>query len=206
MNGEQHISLDLDAVVRDLNTQYKFLKKHALGSEPKEGKSTAKAIEFKKAGNVKYQEGQDYEALQLYTKSIAYAAEGSEEQSWVYANRSVVLQRMGQHVSCLHDINRAMMRHCPPGSYKKLRARKSLCLFEMRQAISEDEQQLKQEIKAGATDPEKCEADNTDEWLTHCKFENSMIPNASSKIRIGCDQLWGRHLETTQDIQPGMLG
>ena len=54
--------------------------------------------EFREKGNKAYQSKQNYEAIDLYTKSLQYAETGSDSEtlSLAFANRSAVLLALGK--------------------------------------------------------------------------------------------------------------
>ena len=54
--------------------------------------------EFREKGNKAYQNKQNYEAIQLYTKSLQYSETGTESETLAlaYANRSAVLLALGK--------------------------------------------------------------------------------------------------------------
>lgn len=141
----------------------------------------------------------DTEALILYTKSIAFAVEGSEELALAYANRSAVMFRMGKYTPCLLDINRALREKYPDNLRKKLRDRKKQCLIHI-QRLNEIQ------VEGDETDPIIITNPTEDaEWRIKCNFSNPLIPNASSKIKLECDEKWGRYVVATEDIEAGMF-
>jgi len=201
-NGE-NTKVHLDDMKRDFNLQYKYLKQNVT-IESVQYKSNTEATEFRNAGNVEYKIRNDGAALELYTRSIASAMEGSKELALAYANRSAVLLRINKLAPCLHDINRALEEKYPENLRKKLRSRKRDCLIQVRKAMEEDEQLRL--LKANASDPIVVKnAEEEAEWHNLCRFDNPLISNASSKIKIEYDETWGRFLAAKEDIEPGML-
>ena len=163
----------------------------------KKKKSNAKSIKFLKEGCKEYFEKSDFNAALIsYTKSVANAVDGSTEQMLAFGNRSTVLFHLREHIPCLHDVNRVLNLNCSEELKKKMLERKARCLARIKDAAS---------IDADATDPVRVPYPGEEtEWTNLCNFDNPLIPNASSKIKIEFDQKWGRHLTATEDIEAGM--
>lgn len=158
-------------------------------------KSNAKSVELRNEGNEEFSSSNFDDALTTYTKSLAHAEEGSAEQMLALGNRSAVLFHLRRYAPCLFDINRVLERNCSEDLKKKLLDRKERCL-----ALIGDGS-----LAADATDPIKVpDAEEDAEWRNLCVFDNPLIPNASSKIRIECNERWGRHLVAAEDIEAGM--
>jgi len=193
-----------------LNGQYQWLKEYSTthsGFEPVvvESKTAVYAIGLRNLGNEKFRKALYDEALILYTKSAAHAIDGSEELALAYANRSAVLFRMCKYMQCLLDINRALEGKYPETLKHKLHARKKQCLIEIRQT-SENTNNLTSLIATDTTELiTMTNSDDDIEWRDFCNFENPLIPNASSKIKVEYDEKWGRHMVATEDIEPGEL-
>ena len=50
-----------------------------------------------------------------------------------------------------------------------------------------------------------CIRDRDDEeWRNLCKFDNPLIPNTSRKVKLECNQRYGRHIVASEDIEPGI--
>lgn len=197
--------LNVDSFIDDINYQYKLLKQSSASAlfELEITKSDVRAIEFRNLGNDKFRKANDFEALYLYTISVAFARDESEEKALAYANRSAVLFRIREYESCLLDVNRALSGKYPEYLRKKLRDRKEQCLNEIR--LEDTTNQQSRRINVDDTDPgaKVTSADEEEEWRSLCNFNNPLLPNASSKIKLKCDEVWGRYVTATEDIEPG---
>ncbi|KAF4522348.1 hypothetical protein B566_EDAN011068, partial [Ephemera danica] len=90
-------------------------------------KDKEKSEQFRTQGNTEYRKGDDKKALELYTKSIAYAPQDSSELSLAYANRSAVLRSMKKCRECLVDVERALSHGYPRDKSFKLLLRVMQC-------------------------------------------------------------------------------
>lgn len=135
----------------------------------------------------------------MYTKSIAFAPDGSEELALAYGNRSAVNLREGKLIECLLDINRALEGNCPARKRERMMRRKEDLLEQMRA------NERYANYNGNETDPiDATNADEDADFRSRCNFGNALIPNASSKIRIEYDDgRWGSHIVATEDIEPG---
>lgn len=124
------MNFDAEILLNEINVLYQSLEK-SYSTSSLFKKSTSEAIHYRKQGNNWYKAGQDHEALNFYTQSIAFALDGSEELSLAYANRSAVLLRVRKYELCLLDINRALKGNYPEHLKSKLYDRKRRCLTEM---------------------------------------------------------------------------
>lgn len=141
--------LHLEKVLRstdNLNVKihliYDYLKRDSLRStwrrfqEQRPSKSTDKAEEWRLVGNVAFRNKKYYDALRLYTESVANAPVGSVELALAYANRSAVLITMGKLTECLLDINRAFQENYPEARRQKLVDRKNKCVKPLQAVIN----------------------------------------------------------------------
>jgi len=54
------------------------------------------------------------------------------------------------------------------------------------------------------TDPTKVQdVDKLAEWSRMCDFTNPLLPKTSPKIKLKCDERWGRYMVATEDINVG---
>lgn len=125
------MNLDVDILLEEIKIAYRYSQKSYSASSLFQ-KSTGDAIEFRNLGNEWFKAGQDNEALNFYTQSIASALNDSEELALAYANRSAVLLRIQKYELSLLDINRALKGKYPENLKTKLYDRKERCLAEMK--------------------------------------------------------------------------
>lgn len=64
-------------------------------------KNDEKADEFRQKGNLLYKEKKISDAIEMYTKSVAYACNESEKLALAYGNRSAALFELGLFKECL---------------------------------------------------------------------------------------------------------
>lgn len=97
-----------------LNERFSFLYNYALSNhlfldlEVESTKSTEEAVLMRNFGNDAFQLKDFQEALQMYTKSVAFAPPNTKELAVAFANRSAALFRLKRYEACLVDINRAL--------------------------------------------------------------------------------------------------
>jgi tetratricopeptide (TPR) repeat protein len=189
----------------------KRLKAQNLDGPPEEDtKSAENANCFRTLGNDLLEKGQFEEALLLFTKSVAMAPHTSEELAMAYADRSRLLFVLGCIDSCLLDVNRALKGNKYPEAYKKkLRMRKAQCLLEQRK---EDERKASaHRVKSDTTDSQESKSGQSmnerpcsdGDWLALCIYDNKLLPKTSSKIKLACNDKWGRHVIATERINLG---
>lgn len=198
------MDFDLNAVLTDIKKEYQRLVQNNLypASEDlssfQDSKSNMDAVRFRNFGNKLYSSKDDFTALLLYTRSVAWAAEDSEELALAYANRSAVLFRLCKYDSCLLDVNRALAGQYPENLRPKLRERKRQCLIQRGLQASGDL------LNSEATD--RYDLANNDgggsEWKAFCNFDNAVIPNASSKIKFEYAEE-SRKFVACKNIEPG---
>ena len=91
-------------------------------------KSTTEAVNLRNEGNVAFGAERNEEALECYTKSIAFAPDRSEELALAFGNRSAVLYRLQKYELCVLDVNRALNGRFPDRLKQKLLERRKQCL------------------------------------------------------------------------------
>lgn len=202
------MSFNADILVARVKTVYRDLNKKSYSVLPDlaksaESKSTNEAVELRNKGNTSFQKGLYEAALIFYTRSIASAEDNSEELALAHANRSAVLIMSNKYRPCLHDINRALKGKYPQHLKVKILDRKKRCLSEIR---LENKRKARQSqyipVKDDEFDPvDAPKYDEPTEWRQILK--NPMLPNASFKIKLACDEKWGRYVVASRDIAPG---
>ena len=125
------MNINVDVLLNEIKAANQCLEKFDVLSSIFE-KSNDRANNLRYLGNDWYKTGQDNEALNYYTQSVASALSGSEELSLAYANRSAVLLRIHKYKLCLLDINRALKGNYPENLKAKLFERKRRCLSEIK--------------------------------------------------------------------------
>ena len=195
------MGVDVDALLTVVNIAFEHLNNSSypdsglLSSLSKSCKSNADAAVLRNLGNVDYKEGNHYDALLWYTRSVASAAEHSQELALAYGNRSAVLLRLHKYDACLLDVNRALKCvECPKVSKTKLQNRKLECL----NLISRH----RSHIKKDETDP----VASIKNSVPNCRrdtLNNPLLLNTTPKIKLACDEKWGRYMVAAKDIEPG---
>lgn len=171
-------------------------------------KSANVSTEARKSGNQLYtQKKHDQsihtEILLLYSKSIAFAPNDSEELALGYSNRSALLMHLHQYKYCLVDVNRALQITQSVKLKCKLQARKQKCLVLMKNwnAEKNSEESIKDQSSGDNT---KLVATKNGEVLELPSFTPStFMQSASEAITVKYDNKFGRHLVATRYIKPG---
>ncbi|KAF4522411.1 hypothetical protein B566_EDAN007661, partial [Ephemera danica] len=175
-------------------------------------------------GNTAYQKGDNMKALELYTKSVAYAPFDSPELALAYANRSAVLRTLGMCHDCLEDIQRAFNHGYPTEKSFKLLLREAQCYRDlgasggamtiylkasmMLHSLPKEELSvLLKQLSEASEAPQKnvrVELVIYPEETPELSYgPNSETPCASSAVRIEYSEQQGRHLVATRDIKIG---
>ncbi|XP_016837931.2 SET and MYND domain-containing protein DDB_G0273589-like [Nasonia vitripennis] len=123
--------------------------------------------------------------LSLYSESIAFAPEGSEELALGYSNRSALLLHLHRPKNSLIDIARALKMTKSTDLRRKLFSRKANCL----------------ELIDKSTDPE--DYDTSDELEIPAFTPSKEVPCAADCVKIVYNKQFGRHIIATRDIEPG---
>ncbi|XP_046747231.1 SET and MYND domain-containing protein 4-like isoform X2 [Diprion similis] len=85
-------------------------------------KNSKDSLKYREEGNQRFVSGEDIEAIESYTKSLAYA-DRPELMAYAYANRSAALYRKQFYEECVIDINAALSLEYPESKRKKLQER-----------------------------------------------------------------------------------
>ncbi|KAK2577165.1 hypothetical protein KPH14_003322 [Odynerus spinipes] len=104
-----------------------------------ERKNSEDAIRYREEGNQHFVMSEDINAIESYTKSLAYA-NSKELMAYAHANRSAALFRKQMYEECLIDIDAAISYGYPEDKRKKLKERGDKAINELKKAaqISED--------------------------------------------------------------------
>ncbi|KAF7417970.1 hypothetical protein HZH68_000623 [Vespula germanica] len=206
---EQNISLDVKGVSKNL----------------------IDSVQFREQGNKLFRTNRlngykCIKAIELYTRSIAYANPSSEELALAYANRSAVLLKIHKYELSIQDIDRALVFNHSDELKVKLYVRKVECLISIGESsVKEDYknalywlnklpsnnpnkkyfqlklQYLYQQLKRGLKkNKEKQQPKNLHRKI---KSRNVEVPYASDAVAIEYNDTYGRHIVATRDISPG---
>lgn len=182
-------------------------------------KSSKLSTEFRNEGNKLYVKSHNDEThmqiLSLYSKSIAFALENSEELGLAYGNRSALLLHMQKYKECITDIDMALRLGISNKLKSKLLSRKNDCLEIIRKTSLNLEQNidLLQDLTIeelnGNTDQEKSKI-----TLQKCSLEKLKLPQIRRSKKVHCfsefvsvnfSNKYGRYVIANQDIDPGQI-
>lgn len=91
-------------------------------------KNNKSADELRSIGNFAFTNGNLFDALVLYNRSICLSETGSLSIALAYANRSAIYFRTTNYRNCLNNIELAKQNNYPKEKFPKLMERKCLCL------------------------------------------------------------------------------
>lgn len=154
------------------------------------------------------------QALEFYTKSIAFAEPNSVEQSLSYAERSSVLLKLNRPQECLDDIKRALPNY-PDQSKSKLYLSMAECHAKLAMECKINAKACLQALST--EDPAKTVLDTL---LKDCPLEidnliddecllpeiaspSERYPCASDAVGVHYSTEFGRHLVATRDVDVG---
>lgn len=199
---------------------------HGIPNAKCETKNTLDSTKFRNQGNrifLSTPRATEYiKAWELYSKSIAFAPNNSEELSLAFANRSAVLVHLGKYSEAVNDIERALDLNYPEHLKAKLFLRKAECLallgdsqltraheetlFWLNKMCLDDTKMEKFTNKL--TDIRKLPKikidDNSDPIVPTILPQNE-IPCATSALAVKFNDMFGRHVVTTRHIEPGEI-
>ena len=136
------------------------------------------AEKLRHEGNDKYKQRKFTESLIAYNKSLCCSPLDSKNISFVYANRSAVFFEMQQHEKCLENIELAL-HHKHPNTDRLLKRKENCKDFS-----------------------KSCES-NILKFFKLSHPINEMIPSIISCLELREDDKFGRHIVTTEDLNPG---
>ncbi|XP_023290633.1 SET and MYND domain-containing protein 4 [Orussus abietinus] len=99
-----------------------------------EVKNEEDSVKYREEGNQHFVSGDDIEAMESYTKSLAYA-DSEELKAYAHANRSAALYRKQMYKECLIDIDAAISYGYPQDKRKKLKQRGEKAMEEIKKAL-----------------------------------------------------------------------
>ncbi|KAL6443001.1 hypothetical protein ACFW04_002772 [Cataglyphis niger] len=102
-------------------------------------KSEEDSIRYREQGNQHFVMGDDLEAIECYTLSLAYA-NNDELMAYAHANRSAALYRKQLYKECLIDIDAALHHGYPKEKQKNLKERGDKAIIEIKKLLQIDSQ------------------------------------------------------------------
>lgn len=187
------------------------------------------SVEARSEGNNVYRsKNHDLDAhrqiLTLYSKSIAFAPQGSEELALAYSNRSALWMHLQEYKRCLFDINKALRISSSNGLKEKLLVRKIKCYAfingsheKAKKSIEVISKTFKNhskltEVQNLLMELEKIVIGDLDElpYLEiHDKLEipkiipSEKMPSLMDGTKLKYSKKYGRHVVAERDIKPG---
>lgn len=199
------------------------LEKRIYTKKVKRGKDNSKSSTFREAGNKIFLSNDNHKslekALELYTKSIAYAIPSSKELALSFANRSAVLMKFNRLKECLEDIERALQLNYPDKLKPKLYYRKAECHSKLAAEVYTEckfwtsklplndhtrksmEDKLKDQPSIGENKriiDEECH-------LPEVQTPSDKYPYVCEAVEVQCSEWFGRHVVATRDIDIGQV-
>lgn len=151
-------------------------------------KNEEDSIRYREQGNQHFVMGDDLEAIECYTLSLAYA-NNNELMAYAHANRSAALYRKKLYKECLIDIDAALHHGYPKEKQKNLKERGDKAIIEIKkflqidsEGINIDQNDMDEIIKKSDMKPtenvEYIENKTTvkkDQWIDVSKKQNAMV-------------------------------
>ncbi|KAJ8670509.1 hypothetical protein QAD02_001768 [Eretmocerus hayati] len=138
------------------------------------------ATRFREEGNQCFVTGDDEEAIEKYTQSLAFA-ENKESMALAFANRSAALYRKQLYGECLIDIDAAVIHGYPENKKKKLKERAQKAMEGLRQQFQAKDQNMN-DLPSPSV--------KKDKWYTHCHHclarSYNLIPCSKCPIAQYC--------------------
>lgn len=136
---------------------------------------------MQKSGNQHFVMGEDLEAIEYYTLSLAYA-DSDELMAYAYANRSAALYRKQLYKECLIDIDAALDHGYPKEKQKNLKERGDKAITEIKKLvqIDSDDSDTRKVIDKLCSDNNVVESVIKSENVEHIE-NGTMIRESASK-------------------------
>lgn len=186
---------------------------------------------LRKDGNYLYVKKLDNRQMErifkLYTMSIAYAPNDSEDLALAFGNRSALLHTMNKYKESIMDINRALALTTSDWQVRaRLLCRKVECLVALGSSdcqkvyreticiLPRDVDQLPKFLlhKLNSADEaisklltETKNNENKNEHVTNLPRKEEEVENPSASVTVQYDENYGKHLVATRDIKPGEI-
>lgn len=171
------------------------------------------------------------EVWALYSKSVAFAPNNTEDLALCYENRSVLLFHLRKFEDCIKDCDRALEVTSSNNMKAKLFCRKAESLMLLgdpsvkklcEQALAQIEKMLlansikkvfRQKLNSIMTKKIKTTVKSSNENLKNDSFSDLLanfscqkeVPCASDSVVIDYDEQWGRHVVATKKIKAGEI-
>lgn len=139
------------------------------------------------------------QVLSLYSKSIAFAPENSEELALGLGNRSALLLHIQKFEECIHDIDKALSISKSDKFKTKLLSRKTSCLKSLNEFQSNPEKTLELRKCAGL-------GENVQKKLEIPKIKlSAKVPCLAENSSLKYSEKYGRHYVANKYIRPGEI-
>lgn len=147
-------------------------------------KCNASSDKYRDEGNSLFRNGELFEALIAFNKSLCFAETGSQQIPLAFSCRSAVYLETKNYEKCIENIKLARENGCVIEKLPKLNEREEKCkrLMESRQ------------IKASVDQRNFFK-------LSHAA--NPKIPFVINSLTLRENEKFGRYIETTSDLRPG---
>ncbi|XP_046605322.1 SET and MYND domain-containing protein 4-like isoform X1 [Neodiprion virginianus] len=163
-------------------------------------KNSKDSMRYREEGNQRFVSGEDIEAIESYTKSLAYA-DSPELMAYAYANRSAALYRKQLYEECLIDINAALSLDYPASKKKKLQERGQNAMSAVMKRTSKsngklhDMNRIENNHSSDTESKEKCASDSSVEndvcekftLIPDMGFEMAALERSLTESNITCD-------------------
>ncbi|XP_045474386.1 SET and MYND domain-containing protein 4-like isoform X1 [Harmonia axyridis] len=178
--------LKLSTIVEKVDFVIDLLSKYDISPEYiKDHKDNNKSSELRNKGNKLFSLKKDEEALEMYTYSISFAENKSENLGLAFANRSAVLFRFELFEECLRDIEKAFENNYPDALKPKIIERKEKAL-----SLKAKQKKIQYYEPMPSID---------------ANDRNPLIECASNCVEIKNDSKQGRFVVATRDIEIGEI-
>ncbi|KAL6261766.1 hypothetical protein P5V15_006855 [Pogonomyrmex californicus] len=104
-------------------------------------KNEEDSIRYREEGNQHFVMGDDLEAIECYTMSLAYA-DSDELMAYAHANRSAALYRKQLYKECLIDIDAALSHGYPKEKQRNLKDRGDKAIMEIKKLLQTDSKDI----------------------------------------------------------------
>lgn len=149
--------------------------------------------------------------LSLYTKSIAYAPQDTEELAYAYGNRSVLALHLNKYHHCMTDVDRAVAITKSDSLKAKLLERRDRCLKAIDEAhcraMNLEEEKFDNLLDEDREDKVRVFNDINEQNVNPLPVPGFVAskecPSASEALTVKCNRKFGRHLVANREIRTG---
>ncbi|XP_043474196.1 SET and MYND domain-containing protein 4-like isoform X2 [Leptopilina heterotoma] len=205
------------------------MSKSALPDVEPEVKNEEDSLHYRNEGNQHFIAGNDLEAIESFTKSLAYA-DSEELMGYAHANRSAALYRKKYYKHCLIEIEAALSHGYPEEKREKLKERGQKALgniinssgnsesfdpfenesnskikkkFPLIQNIEDLEEPKDTDFLLPGTSKIQTECKDIKENLILTHGPSEEAPVVSNGVNVRFSEKYGRHMVATQYFEPG---